>query len=192
MAVNWVKIKNEYITTNISQRKLAEKYGVSFDTLKGIANREKWKALKDETHNRLTTETQQKTVEKIAEKQAQETVDGIALMENTLATLSKLNEVIGRYVIELDKPEKTLIKNTDAGRAIIKEKSGIDKAVKIANIAGIIIKNTETAINTKKAYSESEDIEDSGLIAALMADIGELCDDTDSIIDDEEEGATID
>ncbi len=61
--IDWIAIKNEYINTNISQRKLAEKYKVSFNTLKDKANKEKWSSEKKEQHNKITTETQQKTAE---------------------------------------------------------------------------------------------------------------------------------
>lgn len=42
MGVDWAKIRNEYISTGISTRKLAEKYGVSANTLQARAKREKW------------------------------------------------------------------------------------------------------------------------------------------------------
>ena len=61
--IDWIAIKNEYINTNISQRKLAEKYKISFNTLKDKANKEKWSSEKKEQHNKITTETQQKTAE---------------------------------------------------------------------------------------------------------------------------------
>lgn len=61
--IDWIVIKNEYINTNISQRKLAEKYKISFNTLKDKANKEKWSSEKKEQHNKITTETQQKTAE---------------------------------------------------------------------------------------------------------------------------------
>ena len=42
MAVDWVGIKTEYITTETGYRKLAEKYGVSFRTLSQKAKDEEW------------------------------------------------------------------------------------------------------------------------------------------------------
>jgi len=57
--IDWVKIRNEYLSGNISQRKLAEKYGVSEGKLLRIANRENWKALRDDTRNKILTSSQQ-------------------------------------------------------------------------------------------------------------------------------------
>ena len=39
---DWGKIKNEYISTDISQRRLAKKYGVSVSMLMKISAKEKW------------------------------------------------------------------------------------------------------------------------------------------------------
>ena len=42
MGVDWTKIRNEYINTDIGMRPLAEKYGVGANTLKSRATRENW------------------------------------------------------------------------------------------------------------------------------------------------------
>ena len=53
--MDWEKIKAEYIAGGTSYRKLAEKYGVSFSTLKDIAIREKWTDLKEQARNKANT-----------------------------------------------------------------------------------------------------------------------------------------
>lgn len=70
VTLNWTKIKNEYISGNISYRKLAEKHDVSFNTLKDRAVAEKWFEKRKEQHNKIETKTQQKTAEKIAERES--------------------------------------------------------------------------------------------------------------------------
>lgn len=67
MAVDWLRIKSEYVNGNISYRKLAEKHGVSFNTLKEHATDEKWKELREEQHHKTTIRTQQKSEEKISD-----------------------------------------------------------------------------------------------------------------------------
>ncbi|MEE3334245.1 MAG: helix-turn-helix domain-containing protein [Ruminococcus sp.] len=59
--IDWLKLKNEYINGNISYRKLAEKYDVSFNTLKDRAKKEKWFDERKKQHNEITTKSQQKT-----------------------------------------------------------------------------------------------------------------------------------
>lgn len=71
MAVDWLKIKTEYINGGISYRKLADKYGVSFNTLKEHAMDEEWAKLKAEQHHKTTTKTQQKAAEKISDNESE-------------------------------------------------------------------------------------------------------------------------
>ena len=94
--IDWIAIKNEYINTNISQRKLAEKYKVSFNTLKDKANKEKWSLEKKEQYNKITTETQQKTAEIIVSAE----IDRVKKM---LTLTDKAQEQIETALGQLDK-----------------------------------------------------------------------------------------
>lgn len=58
---DWNKIRAEYIKGGISQRKLAEKHGVSINTLIKRASREKWNSQRKETYKKVTAKVQQKT-----------------------------------------------------------------------------------------------------------------------------------
>jgi len=73
--INWIRIKTEYINTNISYRKLAEKYQVSFPTLRDRAKNENWVNLRNRQHDKTVTKTLQKTAEKISEQEADYTVN---------------------------------------------------------------------------------------------------------------------
>ena len=65
MAVDWLRIKTEYINGDISYRDLAKKWGVPFPTLRDRAARESWKEAKEQQRNKVVTETSQKTVNKM-------------------------------------------------------------------------------------------------------------------------------
>ena len=67
MTPDWKKIRREYERGGISQRKLAEKHGVSYNTMKDRAKRENWSCLRNEEHSRITAITQQKTAEKVSD-----------------------------------------------------------------------------------------------------------------------------
>lgn len=67
---NWIDIKNEYINTDISYRKLAEKHGVSFKTLANRAKNENWVRLKQKQRDKIATKLSQKTAEKRASAEA--------------------------------------------------------------------------------------------------------------------------
>lgn len=72
MAVNWLKIKNDYINGGGSYRKLAEKYGVNKDSIAQKAKAENWKGLRDIQTDKTQTATIQKTQEKISEALSEE------------------------------------------------------------------------------------------------------------------------
>ena len=64
--MDWKKIKKEYIAGGISYRKLAEKHGVSFNTLEKVARREGWCELRRQADDRAAT----KAVEAISTRNA--------------------------------------------------------------------------------------------------------------------------
>lgn len=65
--VDWDAIRAEYIGGGISQRKLAEKHGVSPDALMQKANRENWKKYRDKAISKSIARSQQKTANAIAD-----------------------------------------------------------------------------------------------------------------------------
>ena len=70
--MNWRKLKTEYIAGGISQRKLAEKYGVPFGTLAKQARIKKW--------NDARKKAEAKAVEKVAQKTAEAVSDNAVLL----------------------------------------------------------------------------------------------------------------
>jgi transposase-like protein len=69
-SVDWKAIKAEYIAGGISYRKLAEKHGVSFSTLKEWARREKWTDLKEKANHKADTILAEKIGKRNAKKSA--------------------------------------------------------------------------------------------------------------------------
>lgn len=64
IAVDWNAIRAEYIGGNISQRKLSEKHGISFNTLKDRANAEGWATERQNVHKKTAQLTQQRMLKK--------------------------------------------------------------------------------------------------------------------------------
>ena len=64
--MDWNKIKAEYIAGGTSYRKLAEKYGVSFSTLRKVAAKEQWTDLRNKAEAKRNT----KLANDIGEKSA--------------------------------------------------------------------------------------------------------------------------
>jgi transposase-like protein len=88
--VEWAKIKAEYIAGGTSYRKLAEKYGVSFNTLKTRAKEEQWYNLRQQKEHRTTT----KIVESLSDKDAEKAVDIIDVANKLLGKISELMDEI--------------------------------------------------------------------------------------------------
>ena len=63
---DWKAIRTEYITTETSYRKLAQKYGINVTTIAKTASDEKWV----EQRKQHAINTQTKTLEKISQQEA--------------------------------------------------------------------------------------------------------------------------
>ena len=85
--IDWTSIKSEYITGNISYRKLADNWGVSFRTLSDRAVREGWKEARDAHRNNVLA----KTVQKVASRKATTTA-------NKLCDLQEAADNMGRVI----------------------------------------------------------------------------------------------
>ena len=66
MGIDWASIKTEYITTDTSYRKLAQKYGVSTTQICNVGRDEKWVEQREQYLNKTTA----KTLEKISQQEA--------------------------------------------------------------------------------------------------------------------------
>ena len=88
--MDWKRIKAEYIAGGISYRKLADKYGVSFNTLKTRAKEEQWYQLRQQKDYRTTT----KIVESLSDKDAEKAVDIIDVADKLLGKISELMDAI--------------------------------------------------------------------------------------------------
>ena len=88
---DWQSIKTEYITTDTSYRKLAQKYGVNATNIAKRAGQEKWVELRKENANK----TLSKTLNAIGSKQAERTAKLIGvsdLLLNKVKSLLETNE----------------------------------------------------------------------------------------------------
>lgn len=116
MAVDWLAIKTEYITTDTSYRKLAEKYGVSRVQIGNVGRDEGWVELR----RQHLDETLSKTVEVIT---AQE-VDRAARILTVADKLLDKIEAIVDAVEGADIPSKSIRALTAAVKDL-KEIQGI-------------------------------------------------------------------
>lgn len=76
--IDWLAIKNEYITTDASYQTLADKYPVSKTAIANKAKKESWVQLKEEYLNATCT----KVIQEIQEKNVEVEVDRVASLLN--------------------------------------------------------------------------------------------------------------
>ena len=101
---DWQSIKTEYITTDTSYRKLAQKYGVSYVQIGNVGKQENWVELRRQHLDKTFT----KTVDKISNKKA----DKMARIDDLA---DKLLEKLEQAITELD---MQLYKHTDKTKVI--------------------------------------------------------------------------
>lgn len=107
--VDWLAIKTEYITTDTSYRKLAEKYGVPKNRIAEHGKREDWAGLRGQHQDKTLT----KTVEKISTAQARRAAKVDALADKLLLKLEQaideldLNVTTHKIKMEQGNTEKT-------------------------------------------------------------------------------------
>ena len=142
--MNWRKIKAEYIAGGISQRKLAEKHGVPFGTLQKRARLEKWNAKRRNAED--------KAVEKVTQKTAEEVADNAVLLQRIKSKLlHKLDEMVDQY--------------PKAGVAELKIKGkGMEQIYRMKDIAAVY------AALEDKTIKASVDIEDLSPLTELLRD----------------------
>jgi excinuclease UvrABC nuclease subunit len=84
--VDWAKIRTEYIAGGTSYRKLSEKYGVSFNTLKTHACEEQWYKLRQQKDQKATT----KALETISDKEAKRTTNIVDVADKLIAKIAEM------------------------------------------------------------------------------------------------------
>lgn len=93
MSADWLTIKNEYISTNITYQKLAEKYSVGYSLLTKKAVEEKWTIAKKDYSKKVAKKVQQK-IEKVAVKKEVDRLSKIMLISDEL--VKKINIAVGQ------------------------------------------------------------------------------------------------
>ena len=86
--IDWNAIRAEYISGGISYRKLCEKYGCSFMTLKTKAKKEGWTSLRTQAEHSAIT----KSVERAADKAADNATLSAEILRSLLLRLKRIEE----------------------------------------------------------------------------------------------------
>ena len=127
---DWQAIKTEYITTDTSYRKLAQKYGISHVQIGNVGKEEKWVELRKQHLDSTFT----KTVEKISKQEANRAARIHSVADKLLNKIEAM--------VDSDKPLDT--KGLRALTAAVKDlkeiqsvKSALDEREQKARIASL-------------------------------------------------------
>ena len=142
--MSWRKIKAEYIAGGISQRALSEKYGIPFGTLQRRTRKEQW--------TKKRREAEEKAMEKVSQKKAEEVADNALLLEKIKTKLlRKLDSMVDRF--------------PDSGAQEIKRKgNGEETIYRMRDIAAVY------AALEDKTVRANVDIEDLSPLVELLRD----------------------
>lgn len=175
---DWIAIRNEYASTEISTRALAEKYGIPYNTIKDRAKREKWVEIRDEQHSKIAAETAQKTAQAVAEGEAGRVARLLRiadqLMDKTERALKELDQQAVKHV---EKVKTSISEKDDDGKPIRREVER--EIVSLETIDSIVdrrglqqIANSAKAIKDILSATEAEN--DSGSLDDLIAALREI------------------
>ena len=88
--MDWKRIKAEYIAGGTSYRKLAEKYNVSFSTLRKVAAKEQWTELRHKAGQKRDT----KIINAISDMEAKKAIDIVDVADKLLSKMSELMDAV--------------------------------------------------------------------------------------------------
>ena len=188
MPADWLKIRNDYINGGGSYRKLAEKYGVPFGSLRARAEKEKWPELKEAQLHKIRTETAQKTADAIVKNE-------VKRVERLMGIHDKLLDKLDQAVDELNMSQVTSKKKTKVieyknsrrpdkpTKEIITEDEEILAVNSIVDRKGLqqiaLALKALWEITGEHEAGKEDEYEDDGLLAALGANAADLFSDGD-------------
>ncbi len=174
----WEEIKTEYITTQTSYKKLAEKYGVSPGTVADRGRFERW----GEERRKYLQKTVQKSLDKIGDQQAENLVRVDALADQLLDKLGQAIDELDMTVVRHKEKEKTEEKETLIEYEEFKPGGVVDRkalrqlAASLKDLKQIKAIQSELDKLEQEARIESlrrrmEQEDDGGVVIALEGDV---------------------
>lgn len=146
---DWVKIKADYITSSISQKEIARKYGVSENAVSKHCKSENWIELRKKKHEKAA----EKIADKINDDKVKKTVKEI---DRVVKVAGKLITKLNRAVNELDKREQII-----SERIVTTANEKEDDENAVVEVKKTIERDREfykTLVDTKKAEQISKSL----------------------------------
>ena len=139
---DWQAIKTEYITTDTSYRKLAQKYGIHYKVISERGKDEKWVELRSQHRDKTLT----KTLDQISQQQADRAAKVLTVADKLLLKIEALADMPGLK----PKDARSLVAAaSDLKERIYCIKSDLDEQEQKARIANLQ-KQAETDNGSKE------------------------------------------
>ena len=151
MEWNWSALKSEYISTDISYKKLCAKHDVPYHKLRKVAEREKWDELKAQARHKESM----KIVEKVAKQGADHTLKLYSVADKLLLKIENTLD-------EMDVLDSQSIKHFTSALKDIKDIKGIK--------SDLDLKEQEARIEKLRKDAETEEV-DTSVIVKFEGDI---------------------
>lgn len=103
MRKDWIKIKNYYLTHEISLEELSKKYKVSISTLTKRSAKEKWSDLKANKRKEIETKAEEKITKQVIDEKVRANQRHNELYEKCLKVADK---ILDKYMTELESGKK--------------------------------------------------------------------------------------
>ena len=128
----WEQIKTEYVTTDISYRKLAEKYGMAYGRLQTRGFNEKWQEAREEYKEKLFNKSVDLICDEQAERIARAIRIGDRMLEKVEESLAEIDMIMCRTTTTkktvADDEEEGLCEKTVSSEDYSMKKVAIDRA----------------------------------------------------------------
>ena len=108
MRKDWIKIKNYYLTHEISLEGLSKKYKVSISTLTKRSAKEKWSDLKADKRKEIEAKTEEKITNQVIDEKVRANKRHNELYEKCLDVAEK---ILNKYMAELESGKKKISAN---------------------------------------------------------------------------------
>ena len=178
MAVNWNKIRTEYINGNISYRNLAEKHNIAYQTLRDRAVKEKWFDTRKEQRKKISAKTEQKTAEILAKREADRLLRISNAADKLLEKIEAATEQLDQFIVTNKiKQKEVLYVDDKAGfgkpkKEVIKEAED-KKIIKADHLDRLGLKQLTSALKDLKdiqfAEKEEQEKESPNINITVMA-----------------------
>lgn len=134
---NWNKIKHEYITTDIGTRPLAQKHGVSYNTLRNRAAAEHWAQAREQYKDRVVASATETLQEKVAKDGAKVADEAALLLEGASLAINWIIRRLESDEISDWREVEGLLRAMNSAKALTRIKMALDDQEQRARIANL-------------------------------------------------------